>query len=155
AGDEQHARRGGAVGHACREVGAAHHRHDDVGHEQVDALVCPFEQRDGGVTVGGGDDAVARPAQDLGHQRAHVGLVVDDQDGRGVVTVVGGQVENVGVGVGVGGGGGGDQRGEGEGEHGAVPAPAVDLDGATGATHDVVGGGEPQAGAEARRLGGE
>ena len=67
---------------ACREVGAAHHRHDDVGHQQVDGAGGALEQRDGGVAVGRDDHVVARTPQDLGDQGPHLGLVVDDEHGR-------------------------------------------------------------------------
>ena len=130
---------------ARRELGAAHHRHDDVGHQQVDRAGGALEQRDGGVAVGGDDHVVARTSQDLGDQRPHVGLVVDDEHGRACRSV--GEVEHLVRARALL-----DRRGERDGERGAAAALAVDLDGAAGGAHDVVRGRQAEPGPEARGL---
>ena len=80
AGDVEHVRPGPHRGNGACDVGAAHSRHHDVRHEQVDRAGVPAEQFERRRPVACLQHRVAARLEDLRDEPAHDELVLDEQD---------------------------------------------------------------------------
>ena len=128
---------------------AAEAGHDDVGDDQVDGVGVAGGEGEGGIAVGGFEDAVAAGFQSFANQLADGVFVFDEEDGFG--SAGGGE----GNGSGAVGFGGLVDAGEINGEDGAAAELALHEDVAAALLDDAVDGGESEAGAFAFFLGGE
>ena len=78
--DVEHLRAGPHRGDCARDVRAAHARHDDIGHEQVERAGVPAEQLERGRSVACLQHRVAVRLEDLRDEPADDELVLDEQD---------------------------------------------------------------------------
>ena len=77
--DVEHARRRMRLAELRRELRAAHLRHDHVGEQQVH-LAHLGRERECLLAVGGVDHVVAGSSQDVAHEDADLGFILDEDD---------------------------------------------------------------------------